>query len=243
MLMEDAIKAFLTVVGLIFGAGGGVAVVAYGLLRFFGEKWMNAKFDERLAAFKHAQEKELEELRFKINALMDRTVKLHQKEFDIIPEAWGKLNVAYGVVAAVTSALQQHPDLDRVSPAQLEDFLDSSFLANWQKDEIRSTEKRTDYYRKASNWHRISEARTTCRDFHIYFKKNGIFIPEAIKSQFSHLDKLIYDALVEHEINEQEDLRPRLRDSLKQLSQAEALMAALEQDVQRRLWSATKVDG
>lgn len=87
--MEDAVRSLFALVGLVLGAGGGVAIVAYALLRFFGEKWMNAKFEERLAAFKHAQEKELEELRYKINALLDRTVKLHQKEFDVIPEAWG----------------------------------------------------------------------------------------------------------------------------------------------------------
>jgi hypothetical protein len=240
--MEEAVKAIFALVGLVIGAGGGIAIIAYGLLRFFGEKWMNAKFEERLAAFKHAQEKELEELRFKISALMDRTIKLHQKEFDVIPEAWAKLTVAYGVVTTITSALQQYPDLDRTSSAQLEEFLEGSFLAKWQREEIRATDKRTDYYRKAANWQRVSQARDSCWDFHQYFKKNGIFVPEPMKAQFSHLDKLIYDAFVEHEINEQEDIRPRLRDNLKKLAQADALMAALELDVQRRLWSVNKAD-
>jgi len=40
--MEEAIKPLLAFVGLIFGAGGGIAVIAYGLLRFFGEKWTYA---------------------------------------------------------------------------------------------------------------------------------------------------------------------------------------------------------
>jgi hypothetical protein len=242
MIMEEIVRALLTFVGLVFGAGGGIAIIAYGLLRFFGEKWMNARFDERLAAFKHAQEKELEELRYKISALMDRTIKLHQREFDVIPEAWGKLTEAYGVVTAVTSALQQYPDLDRASTSQLEEFLESSSLAKWQKDEIRSSEKRTDYYIKAVALQKISQAREACRDFHVYFKRNGIFVPEPIKAQFLQLDKLIYDALVEHEINERDEVRPRLRDGLKRLSQAEAQMAALELDVQRRLWSASKAE-
>lgn len=235
--MKETTKSILEFVGLIFGAGGGVAIVAYGLLRFFGDKWMSARFDERLAAFKHAQEKEIEELRYKINALMDRTIKLHQKEFDVIPEAWAKLNSAHGVVAAVTSALQQYPDLDRIGAAELEEFLEGGFLANWQKDEIRATDKRTEYYRKAIIWHRVSEAREACRDFHIYFRKSGIFVPEPIKSQFVYLDKLIFSAIVEHEINERDEVRPRLREAVKKFSEAEGLMLALENDVQRRLWS------
>jgi hypothetical protein len=67
--------------------GGGAAVVtstvalAYWLFKLFSEKWLTAKFDERLAAYRHQQQKELEELRFKIRSLMDRTTKLYQREF------------------------------------------------------------------------------------------------------------------------------------------------------------------
>ena len=42
--MDDAIKSFLTAIGAVFTMGGGVAAVAYALLRFFGEKWLSAKF-------------------------------------------------------------------------------------------------------------------------------------------------------------------------------------------------------
>lgn len=239
--MEDAARWLLTFVGLIFGAGGGVAVVAYALLRFFGEKWMNARFEERLAAFRHAQGKELEELRYKINALMDRTVKLHQKEFDVIPEAWGKLNTSYGVVTAITSAFQQYPDLDRISETQLEEFLEASFMAKWQRGEIRLTDKKTEYYRKALTWNRITEATEACREFHVYFRKNGIFVPEPIKSQFIQLDKLTYEALVEYELNEREEVRPRLRNALNALGEAKDIMVSLEHNVQDRLWNMGKV--
>ena len=176
--MDDVLKPVFAYVGLILSAGGGVAVVAYALLRFFGEKWMNAKFEERLAAFKHAQEKELEELRFKISALMDRTIKLHQKEFDVVPEAWSKLTQAHGVVMTVTSSIQQYPDLDRMTAGQLEDFLEGSFLARWQKDELKEVDKRNQHYQKARTLHRIGEAREACWDFHSYFKRNGIFVPD-----------------------------------------------------------------
>ncbi|MEH2528000.1 MULTISPECIES: hypothetical protein [unclassified Bradyrhizobium] len=240
--MDDAVRALLTLVGLVFGAGGGIAVVAYGILRFFGEKWMNAKFEERLAAFKHAQEKELEELRYKINALMDRTIKLHQKEFDVVPEAWGKLTQAHGIVMTVTSSIQQYPDLDRMAAGQLEEFLEGGFLARWQKDELKEVDQRNEYYQRACTLHRIWEAREACWDFHIYFKKNGIFVPEPIKAKFLHLDKLIYDALIEHQINEQEEIRPRLRENTKRLSEAEEIMNTLEQDIQHRLWSTAKSD-
>jgi hypothetical protein len=54
-------------IGTLVLAGGGISAIAYGLFRFFGERWLNAKFEERLAAYKHAQQKELEHLRLEIN--------------------------------------------------------------------------------------------------------------------------------------------------------------------------------
>jgi hypothetical protein len=100
--------------------GGGVAVVAgtvalaYWLFKLFSEKWLTAKFDERLAAYKHHQQKELEQLRYTINSLMDRTIKLHQREFEILPEAWAKLADAFASVASIVAGLQRYPDLNRL---------------------------------------------------------------------------------------------------------------------------------
>ncbi|MBV8766846.1 MAG: hypothetical protein JOZ66_18215, partial [Hyphomicrobiales bacterium] len=78
------------------------------------------KFEERLAAYKHAQQRELERVKFEVNALMDRTLKLHQKEFDVLPELWGLLVEAHARLIAVTSPLQHFPDLHRMSSDQLD---------------------------------------------------------------------------------------------------------------------------
>ena len=148
---------------------------------------------------------------------MDRTVKLHQKEFDVLPEAWSKLNDAYGLVTATTSALQQYPDLDRMTDPHLEEFLnDCPLIVKRMKfgDPLNAqtiTQKR-------SLFHRMSQCREACRELHIFLRRGGIFIPEPTKSKFSEIDKLVYGALVEHEINERDEVRPRLRTSLKKLS-------------------------
>src|SRR6266478_2766141 len=134
-----------TALDLLALVGGGVAVVAgtvalaYWLFKLFSEKWLTAKFEERLAAYKHQQQKELEELRFKISSLMDRTTKLYQREFEVLPEAWAKLVIAHATVQGVVSALQQYPDLDRMNDKQLEEFVQTSQLKQWQKDELRDS--------------------------------------------------------------------------------------------------------
>src|ERR1035437_5397427 len=141
-MLQTATTIFALLCGGVAAVSAAVDV-AYWIFKSFSEKWLTSKFDERLAAYKHEQQKELEQLRYKINALMDRTIKLHQKEFDVLPEAWGHLTDAYGVVTATTSFLQQYPDLDQMNGAQLEEFLKDTPFKDWQKDEIRNAAKKT----------------------------------------------------------------------------------------------------
>ncbi len=236
-----------TAMDLLALVGGGVAIiagtvaVAYWLFKLFSEKWLTAKFDERLAAYKHQQQKELEELRFKISSLMDRTTKLYQREFDVLPEVWGKFVMAHGHVQSVTSALQQYPDLDRMPPEHLLEFLEKCPLANWEKEKIKNEVKKTDYYTDAINRHKAWEARNTYRDFYVYFRKNGIIIREEIKAKFDSLADLTHGALVEYEIGLRHDNDFRLWDARKKFaSESEALLKALERDVQTRLWDSQK---
>jgi hypothetical protein len=61
-LIEIAQSILSTIVGLIGAVvlvGGGLAAIAYWLFRIFSEKWLTTKFEERLAAYKHAQQRGL----------------------------------------------------------------------------------------------------------------------------------------------------------------------------------------
>jgi hypothetical protein len=109
--------------------------------RTFSEKWLNAKFEERLAAYKHEQQKELEHFKFSINAQMDRATKLHQRYVEALPEAWARLMRAHGFVISLVSRLQSTPDPSSMRSDQLEDFLTSSKLAEWQQQSCSRCER------------------------------------------------------------------------------------------------------
>jgi hypothetical protein len=52
-----------TTIGLIVIGLGSVSVIVSWTFKLLMEKWLNAKFDERLADYKHEQQKELEDLK------------------------------------------------------------------------------------------------------------------------------------------------------------------------------------
>lgn len=232
---------------LAFAGGSAVAVMtvagfSYWLFKLFSEKWLTAKFNERLEDYKHKQQRELEELRFKINALMDRTTKLHQREFDVLPEAWGKLVIAVGSVQGVVSAFQQYPDVNRMSPEQLTEFIDKSTMRDWQKQELRKAPDKTEYYQNASRWVRFWDVRDLYRDYFIYQRKNGIFIRNEIKSGFKAVSDLMQSALLEFEFELQHGTNFRQWDARTKFSkESDALMDALEEIVQQRLWDSQTI--
>jgi hypothetical protein len=233
----DELEPLLKLVGGIVVAGGGLSLIVYQTFKHLAAKWLDARFEERLQALKHEQQKELEQLRYKVSALLDRAVKLHQREFDVLPEAWSKLNDAYWYVRSFVSAPQSYPDVDRMNPAQLEEFISGCQLQEWQKSELRDTPEKTRYYQKAIFWHKLNQANDKSRDAYTYLIKNGILINEDLRKKFSAIHDIFWNALTEHQMNEEHDTRPLQRDQISKLvSEGDDMMKNLERDIHERLW-------
>lgn len=239
MLVIRTIAEIVGLIGLLVAAIGSIT---YKLFQRYGEKWLDTKFDERLAAYKHEQQKELEQLRFKINALLDRTTKLHQREFEVLPEAWAKLTDAYHRTLGFVAPLQSYPDLNKMSPLHLKEFLEKSPLGAWEKAEIEREQDRTRYYIDHIFWHRLVETRDIVTDAHAYIFKNGIFLPNELKTKFTTLSDLVFDALWEHQSNKQHEIQPEKREKQLELrNKGPELIKDLETDVHHRLWNSERI--
>src|SRR6266850_1349206 len=230
-LIDDA----FAVLGIAATAGGIIVVIAYQVFKRFGVSWLDVKFAERLASFQHEQQKELEQLRFQISALLDRATKLHQREFEVLPDAWAKLNDAYWQVTAFVSPLQQYPDLNSMPDMQFQEFVPGCDLKDWEKQELLAASKRerNEYYIGHVFWPRLRAAQSCLRESHIFLSKNGIFLPTVIKAMFDQVDGLLWEALTEHEWNERDKVVPRDRVKTQALREKGAqLLKELESMVQ-----------
>ncbi len=221
------------------------AAAAYGLFRWLGDKWLSNKFNERLESYKHDQQRELEHLRARINTLLDRTVKLHQQEFDVLPEVWERLNEAYGHMMDLTSRLQSYPDLDRMGDAQLEDFLGSSDLREHQKAELRTGNSKVQRYAEMRFWQVFYIVDEKYRAFNRYFVTKSIFIQPEIKAAIAELRDMMHEALVEREVEQRDpDPRPDRYEKGDQLRrEGRSKLDAIGELVRARLWSMPSLDG
>jgi len=221
--------------------GGSIALIVFQIFKRLGEKWLDARFNERLQNLRHEQAQEIEQLRFKVSTLLDRATKLHQREFEVLPEAWAKLSDAYWKAGALVAPFKEMPDLNRMGELQQDEFIAKSRLLSWQKAEVRDAKDKTAKYNEMDSLHVLGDAKTACRDSSRYLGVQGIFVEPELRKKMERLNQLLWSALIEDESNKQFDMRERdqartLRDEGTQLRNE------LEAAIHRRIWPATNVE-
>lgn len=235
-----SLLALASVLGISVTA---VVGASYALFKFFGEKWLTQKFAERLEAYKAEQSRELERLRHRISAVFDRTKRLHDREFEVVPDLWGKLVEAHAWAWSYLSLFQSYPDIDRMDQAELDEFLEGKPFSKAQKRDISTSGKRLDTYIEISERYKYADAMDKIREFNIAYRKQGIFLQPEIKKDMKELFEMIHGAVVEHQINQEHKPRPRLRDDSKKLEiDGKALFEKIEKGIVDRLWDSTTTE-
>ena len=231
--MENEIIKFIA---KVIAYGGSGAAIAYAIFVFLGKKWIENKFSERLEAYKHLQNKELEELKYKITLLFNRVTKIHEKEFEILPEAWMKMQDALGHISRLTSVYQQYPDLNQMNEQKLKELLDSSDFKESEKQEITEAPDKVGKYRDLVFWHDLFEVEKAFNDFHNFILRNKIFLDFDLQEHFINIDEIMRDVLVKREISHEAKDNKMWVEAYKQMrDEIEPIKEKIEKLVQKRL--------
>jgi hypothetical protein len=221
--------------------GVGLVAVAYWIFQTWGTQWLQSRFNTQLEAVRHAQAQEMENLRFRIGRMMDRSIKLHEREFEMVPEAWRLLVDAYYTTTAHTSSARMAPAVQRMNDEQLEEFLAGTEWHESQKQQMRDAPRveRSQLEYKFSYLHEHPRVEEIARTFNRYLEKYGIFISN--KSAFKEIGDIIWDALGEY-ANMRELEIPRDRGAQERLNkEGRAKLQELEADIHRRFWKTDLV--
>jgi hypothetical protein len=237
MAIDQNLQMFLTLMVKLIAAGGGGAVVAYGLFQWLGKSWLDQHFAKQLEQLKHDQQKEIEQVRYQIDSQFSRISKIHEKEFEILPEAWTLLRQAHGAVFQVTSVIRRDPDLDRMTDPQLHEFLASCPLPGFQKAELCDLKppNRNQHYRDAIFWVELSDARQAHIKLNNCLVLNSIFMTQDLRQKFKAINDALTKALIEVEIARNSP-SPELRTSVSEtLASVGKMFDDIESAVQKRL--------
>ncbi|MGB8289464.1 hypothetical protein [Rhizobium ruizarguesonis] len=237
-------KSAMALLGLGGLTIGGAAAVGYGLFKWLGEKWIDQKFEKHMEAYKTEQSRELERLRHKINSVFDRTIRLHTKEFEVLPDLWGKLVEAHGRGRGFVSDGQYSVDIERMDDQELAEYLEGTPFTESQKrgikEETRPLEK-AKLFTSFSNHYRHRHAQERATIFAKGLRMDGIFVQPEIKADMDKMLELIEKAVSEKRINCEIGDHHQWKKTHYERFEIEVppLLEKIEKAISGRLWEAT----
>lgn len=226
--------------GQIVLIGGGASLVIYNVFKFLAAKWLDERFKKNFQQLVHDQNKEIERLKSELTKSFDRASKLHQREFEALPRIWEKVASAYWTTAGFVSPAQMYPDLNRMVPQQLEEFVQASELTEWQRDELMASNDKTKKFQELIFWHKLARCRNLVREADFELSRVGIFVIDPVKQKLQAILDLSYGALTEHEMNhEHPPVRPsdRLKDDISRMrADGREWVDEAERMIKTRIW-------
>lgn len=215
----------------------GVVGAAFTLFKLLGEKWLNQKFAERLEAYKSEQARELERLRHRIGGVFDRAKRLNDREYEVLPEVWGKIVDAKDRCGVYLARFKEYANLSGMSDEDLDHLLESFAFSEPTKKQIKSSHDRQKIFQRAVEWKKFVEANNALREANSIVSKSGIFIVPNLRDDMIKLVDILHSAIQEQRLNEEEDIRPRLKEAREALDkEGHALFTAIGEAVAARLW-------
>lgn len=236
---------FAEAVWVVYGGIGLLILVAVvGLvlvIRFLFVKFIEAEISKRLQSHQHAQQIEIENIKYRIANLAGRASSIYLKEYEHLPSVWISLNETYRSTALLAGGVRNYPSLNGVSAVDLELFLDNTDLIDWQKDRLRkSTNKTRDYIDFIGR----KEFRQAARDHDeliTNIDKYAIFFSVEIKKEMMDFAQMLKNTIIEYDLNvldriEGTKIERTAREEFR--TYGSARLEDLERKIRDRLWDA-----
>ena len=184
----------------IVGAGGGGGLIAYLLFKKLGESWLDAKFSEKLEAFRHDKAKELERLRADIDGSLRAKVRHQEKEFLVLSECWSLMNVAYGSAHSFVSVFQQYEDISQMTADLRREYVDKMDILPAQKNEILTDANPTNEYIRIAGMIQNNAANKAIVEFNNCVYRDEIFLDEEISDEFKSIIRSLQSAVLNKQL-------------------------------------------
>lgn len=219
-----------SLLGQLIAAGGGGALVAFALFKFFGKSWIENQLS-----------KNLEVAKSEISLLAARKMKLHDREYVVFPEVWSKLNKAFASLGNAVTSFREFPDLGRMSEAELQTWMKRVDLTEDEMTYLLGEGDKIKAYSRILDWRSLLEANKDFVDFHTYLQSNRIFLSPEIKEKLDQIGSLLREVWVAkkmdwdgHKLDEGKSF---LREAYEKYNkQAKPIMTEIETLVQGKLF-------
>ncbi|OLP45765.1 hypothetical protein BJF95_11650 [Rhizobium oryziradicis] len=227
----DSLKQFIAPLGTSI-------VTVYIAFKWLGKSWIEHKFSAALQKSQAKHDEALEQVRMRMNAALDRQIKLYAWEFEILPGLWEKAVNAYSAVFDFLPPNHMHRfDLEGMTEEELAKELEQFPLAASQKEKLKNSTDRNNLLFEFMYPHRRQSVNAALGDFRDEIYKQGIFVNSDVREKLDSLFKILTRAKIEDEGNfDNKRLEPH-REHLSAFSlQGGKARKSLEMAIRHTLW-------
>jgi len=236
-------EQLLSFIGEIVAYGGSGAAIAYLTFQHLGKSWIENKFAQRLEQHKHMQALELQRLRVEIDSMLNGALKIQEREFTLLPEAWAKLDEAHKLVSSLVCPIQSEADVNGKTERELEEFLTRLPFTETEKDKIRNSRvhQRHVAYGEIRFLYQAHDVKRSITELHTFVARNGIFFPSEINELIASMTNLLWSAIVTKEEGIEDNDHKMQGESWKKVKEEiEPLYESIKSAIQIRLQSHAK---
>jgi hypothetical protein len=196
-----------------------------------------ADLQTKLETAKAEHQKDVERLR---HLLSSRVSKIHEKEFEVLPEAWRKIHELYGWILHAVDLTFKPMLRDDMTGEELEEFMrtaPASHLSESQKETLRKSSDRAHSYNEMKASNDIDTANHKQRQFTNYLIENRIFMTEDLRAKFEAVQAAFISALTSYETGKRVEAWEMQASGQMTMSREnlQGLVDEVEKAIQRRL--------
>jgi hypothetical protein len=148
---------------------------------------LNRTHQERLSQLNHEYQTKLEAVRSEIQRTFNRVSKVHEKEYEVLPEAWFLLQTAFGTSSNLMNRFMHYIRFATMSDAELDEFLATQPFSDTQKQQIRdapSPDAKQAMYFKAAEATGHDQMMETQRVLRNYVIAKSVFMSKKVFEGF-----------------------------------------------------------
>ena len=244
---SNALALALQYAGLLGITAISVAGAAFGLFKWFGGKWLENKFAERLQNLKSEQDQAIRLVQSTIDREIHRAKKLYDNEFTALSDSWKMLQTAYDLSASTIGSMTANVAL--MNNEEFERHVARRGMEEWQRSELQAMkgDARQDEYWRWSEWQKAIDCDKRWRECKQQIDSTSIFFPAGFTDKFRSINEMICASNVEfeervrlHKVPQYGEAFDRFESTKKLRKEGKVKMDELEGMVRDRLWSVAK---
>jgi hypothetical protein len=192
----------------------------------------------------------MEDVRVEASRILDRSVRLSEREFEVTAEAWSLVHDVYVQTASAMPGFRRYPDLSHASDEVIRRVLEGSSFDEFETTELldKRPSERNSYYSERREAHQLWDAKSAVRVASNFLAKKALFIDKELHENLNESVDSAWQALVDWELVREMRGEGPLPEGVRRADEdyrktAETKIKELEQSVREHFWRRRSEQG